>query len=121
MADAEHSKCFVRKGVWVQVPHPAPHHGVPEAFTLGAPRLGKSQLTTANPAQNGAAPAHPGRFAGASRSCLSGSLPLRQAGDSQHLSPYGHDEGRARAEVDGGRKIETADNRYESTTWSDPE
>jgi hypothetical protein len=24
MADAEHSKCFVRKGVWVQIPHPAP-------------------------------------------------------------------------------------------------
>jgi hypothetical protein len=23
MADAEHSKCFARKGVWVQVPHPA--------------------------------------------------------------------------------------------------
>ena len=23
MADAEHSKCFVRKDVWVQVPHPA--------------------------------------------------------------------------------------------------
>jgi hypothetical protein len=23
MADAGHSKCFARKGVWVQVPHPA--------------------------------------------------------------------------------------------------
>lgn len=24
MVDAEHSKCFVRKGVWVRIPHPAP-------------------------------------------------------------------------------------------------
>jgi hypothetical protein len=27
MADAKHSKCFVRKGVWVQVPHPAQKKG----------------------------------------------------------------------------------------------
>ena len=27
MADAEHSKCFVRKGVWVQIPHPALTNG----------------------------------------------------------------------------------------------
>jgi len=27
MADAEHSKCFVRKGVWVQIPHPAQKKG----------------------------------------------------------------------------------------------
>lgn len=26
MADAEDSKSFVRKDVWVQIPPPAPHH-----------------------------------------------------------------------------------------------
>lgn len=34
MADAEDSKSFVRKDVWVQIPPPAPHHKDPFSDTL---------------------------------------------------------------------------------------
>ena len=34
MADAEHSKCFVRKGVWVRVPPPAPNEEAHECASL---------------------------------------------------------------------------------------
>ena len=30
MADAEHSKCFARKGVWVRLPPSAPEENTPK-------------------------------------------------------------------------------------------